>query len=162
METAEKAELAFERRSLPSWGLTSAFYGCSSWGLELASSSELVKPTQVFKSGKKWNAQVGGKNKEDKPHPGFPGGSAVKNLPAMQEPQEMRVRSLGWEDSLEKGMTTHSSIFAWRIPWPEEPRGLHVHRVAKTQTLLKWLSRHTHKSHLLVPDWAEVDLSQKS
>ena len=42
----------------------------------------------------------------------------VKNLPAMQ------VRSLGWEDLLEKGMTTYSSILAWRIPWTEEPGGL--------------------------------------
>ena len=45
----------------------------------------------------------------------------VKNLPAMQETS---VRSLGWEDSLEKGMATHSSIPAWRIPWTEEPGGL--------------------------------------
>ena len=44
----------------------------------------------------------------------------VKNLPAMQESQ---VRSLGWEDPLEKEMATHSSIFAWRIPWTEEPGG---------------------------------------
>ena len=42
----------------------------------------------------------------------------VKNLPAMQETQ---VLSLGWEDPLEKGMATHSSILAWRIPWTEEP-----------------------------------------
>ena len=35
--------------------------------------------------------------------------------------QETRVLSLGWEDPLEKGMATHSSIFAWRIPWTEEP-----------------------------------------
>ena len=42
----------------------------------------------------------------------------VKNLPAMQETQ---VRSLGREDPLEKGMGTHSSILAWRIPWTEEP-----------------------------------------
>ena len=42
----------------------------------------------------------------------------VKNLLAMQEPW---VRSLGWEDSLEKGTATHSSILAWRIPWTEEP-----------------------------------------
>ena len=42
----------------------------------------------------------------------------VKNLPALWE---TRVRSLGWEDPLEKGMATHSSIFAWRIPWAEEP-----------------------------------------
>ena len=37
---------------------------------------------------------------------------------------ETWVRSLGWEDSLEKGMATHSSILAWRIPWTEEPGGL--------------------------------------
>ena len=52
---------------------------------------------------------------------GFPGGSAVKNLPAMQE---TRVRSLSQEDPLEKGMATHSSILAWRIPWTKEPGGL--------------------------------------
>ena len=45
----------------------------------------------------------------------------VKNLPAMQETP---VRSLGREDPLEKGMATHSSILAWRIPWTEEPGGL--------------------------------------
>ena len=38
----------------------------------------------------------------------------VKNQPALQETQ---ILSLGWEDALEKGMGTHSSIFAWRIPW---------------------------------------------
>ena len=42
----------------------------------------------------------------------------IKNLPAMQETQ---VRSLCWEDPLEKGMATHSSILAWRILWTEEP-----------------------------------------
>ena len=45
----------------------------------------------------------------------------VKNLPAVQE---TRVQSLGPEDPLEKGMATHSSILAWRIPWTEEPGGL--------------------------------------
>ena len=45
----------------------------------------------------------------------------VKNLPAMQETP---VRSLGQEDALEKGVATHSSILAWRIPWTEEPGGL--------------------------------------
>ena len=44
----------------------------------------------------------------------------VKNLPAMQETQ---VRSLGWEDPLEEGRATHSSIVAWRSPWTEEPAG---------------------------------------
>jgi len=38
--------------------------------------------------------------------------------------QETRVQSLGWEDPLEEGMATHSSILAWRIPWTEEPGGL--------------------------------------
>ena len=42
----------------------------------------------------------------------------VKNLPAMQETQ---VQPLGWEDPLEKGRATHSSVLAWRIPWTEEP-----------------------------------------
>ena len=42
----------------------------------------------------------------------------VKNQPAMWETW---VRSLGWEDPLEKGKATHSSILAWRIPWTEEP-----------------------------------------
>ena len=42
----------------------------------------------------------------------------VKNLPEMQETW---VRSLGWEDPPEKGMATHPSILAWRIPWTEEP-----------------------------------------
>ena len=54
----------------------------------------------------------------------FPRGSAVKTLPAMQEPQEIRVRSLGQEDPLEEGMATHPSILAWRMPWTEEPGGL--------------------------------------
>ena len=45
----------------------------------------------------------------------------VKNLSTMWE---TRVGSLGWEEPLEKGMATHSSILAWKIPWTEEPRGL--------------------------------------
>ena len=56
---------------------------------------------------------------------GFPGdGSVVKNPPATQQPQEMQFRSLGQEEPLEKGIATHSSILAWRIPWTEEPGGL--------------------------------------
>ena len=45
----------------------------------------------------------------------------VKNLPAVQE---TCIQSLGWEDPLEKGMATHSSILVWRIPWTEDPGGL--------------------------------------
>ena len=55
------------------------------------------------------------------PPRGFPGGSLVKNPPAKM--QETQVRSLGWENPLEEGMETHSSILAWRIPWTEEPVG---------------------------------------
>ena len=61
---------------------------------------------------------------------GFPGGSAVKNLPAMQE---LQVLSLGWEDPLEKGMATYSSILAWRVPWTEEPGGLQSVGLQKSQ-----------------------------
>ena len=52
----------------------------------------------------------------------------VKDLPVMQETW---VRSLGWEDPLEKGMATHSSSLAWRIPQTEEPGGLQPMGVAK-------------------------------
>ena len=49
---------------------------------------------------------------------------------------------MGWEDPLEEGTATHSSILAWRIPWTEEPGGLHG--VAKSQARLKWLSMYAH------------------
>ena len=55
----------------------------------------------------------------------------VKNLPEMQETQ---VQSLGWEDPLEKGMATHSSILAWRIFMDREAWQSIVHGVAKSQT----------------------------
>ena len=51
-------------------------------------------------------------------HGSFPGSSAGKELPAVQETW---VRPLGWEDPLEEGMATHFSILAWRLPWAEEP-----------------------------------------
>ena len=52
---------------------------------------------------------------------GFPGGASGKEPVPMQETREMQVLSLGWEDPLEEGMATHSSILVWRIPWTEEP-----------------------------------------
>ena len=55
---------------------------------------------------------------------GFPGGSVVKNMPANAEDVGP---PLGQEDSLEKEMTTHSSILAWRIPWTEESGRLSMH-----------------------------------
>jgi len=57
----------------------------------------------------------------------------VKNLHAMQETW---VQSLGWEDPLEEGMATHSSILAWRIPMDRGAWWATVHGVAKSQTLL--------------------------
>ena len=61
---------------------------------------------------------------------GFPGGSEVKNPPAMQE---IWVRSLGWGDPLEKGMATHSSILAWRIPRDRGAWQATVHGVTESQ-----------------------------
>ena len=62
----------------------------------------------------------------------------VKNLPAVQE---TRVPSLGWEDPLQKGMATHSSILAWRMSWTKEPGRLQTmgsqrvrHDLATTHT----------------------------
>ena len=81
---------------------------------------------------------------------GFPGGVVGKEstcLP-MQETQELRVPSLGQEDSLEEEMATHSRILAWRIPWSEEPGGLQS-MGSQSQTGLKRLGiactfLHTH------------------
>jgi len=58
----------------------------------------------------------------------------VKNLPAMRETW---VRSLGWEDPLQEGMATHSSILAWRIPMDRGARQATVHGVAKSWTQLR-------------------------
>ena len=55
----------------------------------------------------------------------------VKNLPAMPE---TRLQPLGWEDPLEKGMATHPSIPAWRIPWTEDSGGLQPTRLAESDT----------------------------
>ena len=79
----------------------------------------------------------------------------VKNLSAMQETW---VPSLSWEDHLQEGMATHSSILAWRIPWTEDPGMLHTFMgsqsirhdcVTNTLTLRKqareYLAEHTHE-----------------
>ena len=63
----------------------------------------------------------------------FPVSQMVKNLAAMWETW---VRSLGWEDPLEKGMATHSSILAWRIPMDSGACRATVHRVTKSGTRL--------------------------
>ena len=70
---------------------------------------------------------------KNKYHMTSPVAQMVKRLPTMQE---TRVQSLGWEAPLEKEMATHSSILAWKIPWTEEPGGLQVQGIAKSQTQL--------------------------
>ena len=65
-------------------------------------------------------------------HPwGFPYGQRVKNSPILQETQETWLLQ---EDSLEKGMATHSSILSWETPWTEEPGRLQVQRIARSWT----------------------------
>ena len=64
---------------------------------------------------------------------GFPGGSVIRNLHAMQETQ---VQSQGREDPLVKGMATHSSILDWRIPWTEEPGRLQSMRSQRDKDVI--------------------------
>ena len=86
----------------------------------------LISPTPIFGSLFLWI---------------LPGGIDGKKCLPRQETYEMWVQSLGREDPLEKGMTTHSSILAWRIPWTEVPGGLQSIG-SQSQTQLKQLSTH--------------------
>ena len=63
----------------------------------------------------------------------------VKNLPAKQEKHIAWVQSLGWEDSLEKEMATHSSILAWEIPWTEEPGSLQSTESQRSDKTSNWV-----------------------
>ena len=72
---------------------------------------------------------------------GFPSGSAGNNLPAMQVDPGL---ILGGEDSLEKGMATHSSILAWRIPQTEEPARLQSMGSKEMDTTERLTHTHTH------------------
>ena len=74
---------------------------------------------------------------------GFPSSSAVKNPPAMQETQ---IWPLGWKDSWEEGMETHSGILAWRISWTKEPGGLQSLRSQRNRHNWSDLAR-THTEH---------------
>ena len=71
----------------------------------------------------------------------------VNNLSAMRETE---VRSLGWEDPLEEGMTTHSSILAWRIPWTEEPGGLCSPWGGKESDTIEQLTNTPAHTHILI------------
>ena len=71
----------------------------------------------------------------------------------MQETEETRVLGLGRAEPLEKEMTTPSSILlSWRSPWTEEPGWATVHRVAKSQTRLKWPSTLSTDACVCVPE----------
>ena len=76
--------------------------------------------------------------------PSFPGGSVVKNLPALQETQETLVQSLHQDDPLEKEMVTHSSIPSCEIPWTKGAWWATVQRITKSQTQL---SMHAHLAY---------------
>ena len=78
---------------------------------------------------------------------------AVKSLSAMWE---TRVRSLGWDDSLEKAVATHSNTLAWKIPWTEEPcrlQSMGSHRAGYKQVTS--LSRNNNLKNLLSPGGVE-------
>ena len=68
----------------------------------------------------------------------------------MQETQEMQVPSLGWEDPLEEGMATHSSILAWDLPWTEGPGGLQLMGWQNRWTRLSDRA-HTHMLKCITP-----------
>ena len=70
----------------------------------------------------------------------------VKNLPAIQVTW---VRSLGWEDPLEKGMATYSSFLAWRIPWTEEPQGLQSRGVTKSGDTTEHTLSHNIQNYII-------------
>ena len=81
--------------------------------------------------------------------------SVVKNPPAMQETQEPWTWSLGWEDSLEKEMATHSSILAWRIPWTEEPGGLQS--IESQRVRHNWAAKLKHGMFRSIPGFYPAD-----
>ena len=77
----------------------------------------------------------------------------------MEETQGMWVQSLGWEDPLEEERATHSSIFAWKIPWTEEPGGLQS--MGSQRVKHNWAAERTaHSKHLLITDTTFLAMKQ--
>ena len=118
----------------PAWGLS----------LSLVLQKEWTHAVQASSAHSVSRLACGGLN--------APGGSAVKNPPAMQELQETQVVSLGWEDPLKECMATHSIILAWRIPGTEEP-GCSPWGCKESDTIE--VTEHTHA--LLVLAWEEAE-----
>ena len=87
----------------------------------------------------------------------LPSGSVVKNLPAVQEPWEMRVWSLGQEEPLEEGMVTHTGILAWRIPWTEEPYVLQSIQSQRVRHDWSDLALGTHLPRCICSKFLEVE-----
>ena len=75
--------------------------------------------------------------------------------------QEMWVRSLGWEDALEEGMATHSSVLGWRVPWTEEPGGQRPQGCRESDTTEATWRAHTglHFNGVLHPTFPFVNLT---
>ena len=80
----------------------------------------------------------------------------VKNLPAMQETW---VQSLGREDPMEKGMTTHSTHLVWRVPWTEEPGKLQSKEWQESNVTAH---THTHTEHIAVPNQTLYNITHLS
>ena len=76
---------------------------------------------------------------------GFLGALVMKNPPAKAGDMRDRFWSLSWEDPLEEGMATYSSILTWRILWTEQPGGLQSIALQSQALLSTWESTHTHK-----------------
>ena len=109
---------------------------CGSWGHKESDITERLNwrhmIQRIYKLLTKPNLDIGA----------FPMAQQVKNLPAMQEAQEMQVWSLDQEDPLEKEMATYSSILAWEIPWTEKHGRLWS--VGSQRVGYDWASEHIH------------------
>ena len=81
---------------------------------------------------------------------GFPGSSVVKNPPANAGDGRDAVWSLGWEDPLEEGMATHSSILVWRIPWTGEPGRLQSTGSQRVRPDWSYLALIQHTQHSII------------
>ena len=97
---------------------------------------------------------------------GFPSGSvgkesACNTVDCLECWRQTQVWSLGWEDALEKGMETHSSILAWKIPWTEEPGRVQSTGSWDHKSWTWWLNHHHHDAHLKAFDQVAISNAQQ-